>query len=58
MNLPLQAPPVSRQASTHHYTAGHIAGSGIACTICRAACDQLGGIAKQLCLAACDRTVC
>lgn len=58
MNLPLQAPPVSRQASVHHYNAAHIASSDIACTICRAACDQLGGIARQLCLLACDRTVC
>jgi len=58
MNLPLQAPPVSRQVSQSKFDANHVTGSGIPCTLCKLACDRLSGIAKQLCLLACNKTVC
>ena len=58
MHIPLQAPPVRRHAGTAHYDAGRIVSSNIACTICRTACNALGGLARQLCLEACNRTVC
>lgn len=58
MKLPTQASPVSRQASHAKYDAEGVAASGIACTLCQMACNQLSGTAKDLCLLACNNTVC
>lgn len=59
MNLPVQALPVRRDASTSRYNASAVAASdGPACTVCKLACNTLGGFAKTLCLMACDKTVC
>jgi hypothetical protein len=59
MNLPHQAAPVRRQVSESKFEAGRVtASNGVACQLCMAACDQLGGTAKTLRRLACQHTVC
>lgn len=57
MRLPNQAKPVARQVSSSP-AAGSVGPSGIACTLCNLACDQLSGLAKTACQLACQHTVC
>ena len=57
MYLPNQAQPVSHVVSTTSVDQG-IEQSGIACTMCKLACDALAPTPKALCLAACASTVC
>ena len=57
MNLPRQSRPVTRGVSTARNQAG-VQPSGIACDLCKLACNALPEPAKTLCMIACDKTVC
>ena len=66
--LPNIQPPVNRSERARQQHVKHrapqqsfrgaVGASGIACTLCMLACDQLSGIAKSLCQTACNHTVC
>jgi hypothetical protein len=57
MRMPIQSKPVSRGVSPAAMKDA-VAPSGVACDLCMAACDQLGGFKKTLCQLACNHTVC
>lgn len=57
MRIPMQSMPVGNQLNYNATTNG-VDESGIACTLCKLACNALSGTAKTLCLLACDKTVC
>ena len=57
MKLPNQAQPVLHAVSAMSVSQG-VSASGMACTICKLACDALAPTPKALCLAACASTVC
>jgi hypothetical protein len=57
MNLPRQSRPVERNVSVARARAG-VQPSGIACDLCKLACNALPEPAKTLCMLACDKTVC
>lgn len=57
MNLPIQSQPVMRNVSTAAFS-GAMETSGLACTLCKAACNALSGLAATACNLACDHTVC
>ncbi len=65
MRVPIQSSPVSRGISTQAITqaieAPGVTASGIACTICNAACNRLPswpGFIRRGCRAVCSRTAC
>jgi hypothetical protein len=57
MRMPIQSKPVSRGVSPAAMK-DTVAPSGVACDLCMAACDQLGGFKKTLCQLACNHTFC
>jgi len=57
MRIPMQSMPVGNQLNYNATTNG-VNESGLPCTLCRLACNQLSGIKKTLCNLACDKTVC
>lgn len=59
MRLPKQSPAVQRRAVPgSRLRQGGVEPSGIACTLCKMACDHLGGMAQQLCMIACNAGPC
>ncbi len=56
MRIPIQSMPVKGQLN-HNFNGG-VNTSGLACTICKAACSSLSGLKKILCIEACKHTVC
>lgn len=60
MQLPKQGPAIHRGVSVGAWTRSGVRPAlfgGIACRLCKAACDRLP-IGSGLCKRACDRTVC
>jgi hypothetical protein len=57
MRIPMQSMPVGSQLSQNANTNG-VNASGLACTLCKAACSALSGPAKTACITACNLTVC
>ena len=57
--LPNQSAPVMRSnLGINSQNQNGVGPSGLACTICKTACNALSGIKKTACLFACDHTVC
>jgi hypothetical protein len=58
MRLPTQATPISRSVTAAPLRRA-VLPSGIACTLCHAACDRIGdSTLRAACNLACDNTVC
>lgn len=55
MKIPNQAQPVQSTGKTVNAS---VQQSGIACTLCKAACSALAPTPQALCIAACNATVC
>ncbi|WMX14700.1 hypothetical protein [Aureispira sp. CCB-E] len=57
MKTPMQSMPIGIKTNYNTSSKG-ITTSGIACTLCKTACQVLPIGARQLCELACDKTVC
>ena len=57
MKTPMQSMPIGNQLNYNTQTNG-VDESGIACTLCKAACEVLPFGARQACQIACNLTVC
>lgn len=57
MKIPMKSMPIGSQLNYSTTTNG-VDASGIACTLCKAACEVLPIGARQACQIACNVTVC